>query len=114
MCGLFASSKKLYTNEIGKILQRLNSRGPDDIKIRSSYNLSAISFTPKELAAEIIKQIPEFTISYKPDFRQKIANSWPNSIDDSSAREDWNWNHSYDLEAIANEMLLQLREKAMS
>ncbi|MCK0107711.1 NAD-dependent epimerase/dehydratase family protein [Flavobacteriaceae bacterium S0825] len=86
----------------------------NDVKIRSSYNLSAISFTPQELADEIAKQIPEFTISYTPDFRQKIADSWPNSIDDSSARQDWNWNHSYDLEAITNEMLLQLKEKAIS
>ena len=80
----------------------------EEIKIRSSYNLSAISFTPKQLAAEIVKHIPEFTINYKPDFRQKIANSWPNSIDDTSARQDWNWSHTYDLEAIANEMLTQL------
>ena len=80
----------------------------EDIKIRSSYNLSAISFTPKQLAAEIVKHLPEFTINYKPDFRQKIANSWPNSIDDTSARQDWGWSHSYDLEAIANEMLTQL------
>jgi nucleoside-diphosphate-sugar epimerase len=80
----------------------------EEIKIRSSYNLSAISFTPKQLAAEIVKHIPEFTINYKPDFRQKIANSWPNSIDDTSARQDWGWSHSYDLEGIANEMLTQL------
>ena len=86
----------------------------NDVQIRSSYNLSAISFTPQELAAEIAKQIPEFTISYTPDFRQKIADSWPNSIDDSSARQDWNWNHSYDLEAITNQMLLQLKEKEIS
>ena len=65
-------------------------------------------------AAEISKQIPEFTISYKADFRQKIADSWPNSVDDSPAREDWNWNHSFDLKAITNEMLLQLGEKAIS
>ena len=104
----------MFMDDAVKATLDIMNADADDIKIRSSYNLSAISFTPKELAAEIIKQIPEFTISYKPDFRQKIANSWPNSIDDSSAREDWNWNHSYDLEAIANEMLLQLREKAMS
>lgn len=86
----------------------------NDVKIRSSYNLSAISFTPKQLAAEIAKQIPEFTIGYNPDFRQKIANSWPNSIDDSEARQDWNWNHSYDLEAISNEMLMQLGKTTVS
>lgn len=86
----------------------------DAVKIRSSYNLSAISFTPKQLASEIAKQIPEFTISYNPDFRQKIANSWPNSIDDADARQDWNWKHSYDLVAMTNEMLLQLGEQAVS
>jgi nucleoside-diphosphate-sugar epimerase len=86
----------------------------DAVKIRSSYNLSAISFTPKQLASEIAKQIPEFTISYNPDFRQKIANSWPNSIDDADARQDWNWKHSYDLVAMTNEMLLQLGKQAVS
>jgi len=60
------------------------------------------------LANEIKKQIPDFTIDYEPDFRQKIANSWPNSIDDSEARKDWNWEHSYDLEAMSKEMLNQL------
>jgi nucleoside-diphosphate-sugar epimerase len=79
-----------------------------DVKIRSSYNLAAISFTPKQLAEEIKKQIPDFTINYEPDFRQKIANSWPNSIDDTEARQDWHWKHSYDLEAMTNEMLNQL------
>jgi len=86
----------------------------DDVKIRSSYNLSAISFTPKQLAFEIQKQIPEFTISYNPDFRQKIADSWPSSIDDTEARQDWDWNHSYNLEAITNEMLLQLGKTTVS
>jgi nucleoside-diphosphate-sugar epimerase len=86
----------------------------DAVKIRSSYNLSAISFTPKQLASEIAKQIPDFTISYNPDFRQKIANSWPNSIDDADARQDWNWKHSYDLVAMTNEMLLQLGKQAVS
>ena len=86
----------------------------DAVKIRSSYNLSAISFTPKQLASEIAKQIPDFTISYNPDFRQKIANSWPNSIDDADARQDWNWKHRYDLVAMTNEMLLQLGKQAVS
>jgi nucleoside-diphosphate-sugar epimerase len=86
----------------------------DAVKIRSSYNLSAISFTPKQLATEIAKQIPEFTMSYNPDFRQKIANSWPNSIDDADARQDWNWKHRYDLVAMTNEMLLQLGKQAVS
>ena len=80
----------------------------DAIKIRSSYNLSAISFTPKEIAASIQKVIPEFTISYKPDYRQDIADSWPKSINDTPAREDWNWKHEFSLQDITKEMLTQL------
>lgn len=104
----------MFMEDAVKATLDIMNANTNDVKIRSSYNLSAISFTPQELAAEIVKQIPEFNISYTPDFRQKIADSWPNSIDDSSARQDWNWNHSYDLEAITNEMLLQLKEKAIS
>jgi nucleoside-diphosphate-sugar epimerase len=78
------------------------------IKIRSSYNLAAISFTPKQIAESIKMHIPEFEITYNPDFRQKIAASWPQSIDDSKARQDWNWNHDFDLEDITKEMLKQL------
>lgn len=75
------------------------------ISIRTSYNLSAISFSPKEIAAVIQKHIPAFTIQYKPDYRQKLANGWPQSIDDSVARKDWGWQHEYDLEAIVKDML---------
>jgi nucleoside-diphosphate-sugar epimerase len=82
----------------------------NDIKIRSSYNLAAMSFTPKEIAAEITKHLPDFTISYKPDFRQKIADSWPASIDDSSARNDWGWNHQYDLANMTQVMLEMLQQ----
>jgi hypothetical protein len=71
--------------------------------------LSGISFTPAEIAAEIKKHIPQFTISYKPDFRQKIADSWPASIDDNCARADWNWKHEYDLATITEEMLAHLK-----
>ena len=81
----------------------------EQIKIRSSYNLSGISFTPAEIAAEIKKHIPQFTISYKPDFRQKIADSWPASIDDNCARVDWNWKHEYDLATMTEEMLAHLK-----
>jgi len=79
------------------------------IKIRSSYNLSGVSFTPAEIAEEIRKRIPGFTITYKPDFRQKIADSWPASIDDSCARQDWNWKHKFDLDSMTDEMLENLR-----
>lgn len=80
-----------------------------EIKIRSSYNLAAMSFTPTEIAAEIKKHIPEFTITYEPDFRQKIADSWPASIDDAEARKDWNWKHEFDMETMTTDMLKNLR-----
>ena len=82
----------------------------EDIKIKSSYNLAAVSFTPKEITQSIKKHIPEFTITYNPDFRQKIADSWPKSIDDSRAREDWNWKHSFSLDDITKEMLSNLKK----
>ena len=82
----------------------------EQIKIRSSYNLAAMSFTPTEIAEEIKKHIPEFTITYHPDFRQKIADSWPASIDDSTAREDWNWNHKFDISSMTKDMLDHLKK----
>ncbi|MFD2551638.1 NAD-dependent epimerase/dehydratase family protein [Bizionia sediminis] len=82
------------------------------IKIRSSYNLAAISFTPKDMVASIKKELPDFSISYKPDFRQAIADSWPSSINDSEARKDWNWEHRFSLDAITQSMLTNLAEKA--
>lgn len=77
----------------------------EKIKIRSSYNLSAMSFTPKQIAEEIKKHIPDFTITYNPDFRQQIANSWPQSINDEQARSDWGWQHRYDLKLMVEDML---------
>jgi nucleoside-diphosphate-sugar epimerase len=81
------------------------------IKTRSSYNVAGISFSPKEVAAEIKKHIPKFKISYNPDFRQAIADSWPQSIDDSVARRDWNLRNTYDLKRMAKEMLAGVKEK---
>ena len=104
----------MFMDDAVKATLEIMKADTKDVKIRSSYNLSAISFTPKQLVSEITKQIPKFTISYNPDFRQEIANSWPNSIDDTEARQDWDWNHSYDLEAISNEMLLQLVKTTVS
>jgi nucleoside-diphosphate-sugar epimerase len=80
----------------------------DKISIRTAYNLSAMSFAPKEIAAEIKKHIPEFSIDYKPDYRQAIAASWPQSIDDSVARKDWGWKEEYDLCAMTTDMLENL------
>ena len=83
----------------------------ENLTIRSSYNLSAISFTPKEIYESIKAQLPNFEISYKPDFRQAIADSWPSSINDSVARKDWNWQHSFDLDTMTTEMLKELKKK---
>jgi nucleoside-diphosphate-sugar epimerase len=81
----------------------------EKIRERTSYNLCAMSFSPEEIAAEIKRHIPEFTIDYKPDYRQAIANSWPQSIDDSVAREDWGWKHEFDLAAMTEDMLTNLK-----
>ena len=81
----------------------------DKISIRTSYNLSAMSFAPKEIGAEIKKHIPEFKIDYKPDYRKAIAESWPQSIDDSVARKDWGWKEEYDLCAMTKDMLDNLK-----
>lgn len=99
----------LFMDDAIKATVDIMAAKPETIKIRSSYNLSGISFTPKEIAASIQKVIPEFKMTYKPDFRQDIADSWPQSIDDTEARDQWNWKHSFDLEAITKEMLTQLK-----
>lgn len=80
----------------------------ENISVRSSYNLSAMSFSPKEIGASIQKHIPDFKLSYAPDFRQKIANSWPMSIDDSIAQKDWNWKPHFDLDTMTEDMLKNL------
>lgn len=77
----------------------------DRLRIRSAYNLGGISFTPEEIASSIKKHIPNFEISYEPDFRQAIADSWPNSIDDSYAQQDWDWKLGFDMERMTREML---------
>ena len=83
----------------------------DNIKIRSSYNLSAMSFSPEEIYSKIKEQYPDFQITYNPDFRQAIADSWPQSIDDAEARKDWGWNHMYDLDRLVEVMLVNLEQK---
>ncbi len=83
----------------------------DRISVHTSYNVSSLSFSPKEISAEIRKHIPDFSIDYKPDYRQSIADSWPASIDDSVARSDWHWKERYDLASMTRDMLGNL-EKA--
>ncbi len=90
---------------------RLMDADGKDLSIRSSYNMAGISFTAGELAQAIKQRVPNFTISYKPDFRQAIANSWPASIDDKIAREDWGLKTEFDLEKMTDLMLDKVREK---
>lgn len=81
----------------------------EQVKIRSSYNVAGMSFAPEEIAAEIRKHIPDFTITYQPDFRQAIADSWPQSINDSEARAHWGWKPQYDLASMTSDMLEHLK-----
>ena len=81
----------------------------DRIGIRTSYNLSAMSFSPEEIGKEIASVVPGFTMTFQPDYRQSIADSWPQSIDDSVARRDWGWKHEYDLAAMTRDMIENLR-----
>lgn len=80
------------------------------IKIRSSYNISGTSFSPAQIAEKIAENVPGFTISYKPDFRQEIASGWPASIDDSTAQRDWGWNKEFDLDQMCTDMLDNLKK----
>ena len=110
-CFLSSETKMpmMYMDDAINATIRIMQAPAEEIKIRSSYNLAAMSFSPKEIAAEIQKHIPDFTISYSPDFRQKIADSWPASIDDSEARKDWNWHPEFNLESMTENMLKNLR-----
>lgn len=84
----------------------------DRINVRTSYNLSAMSFSPEEIGTEIAKHVHGFAMDYLPDYRQSIAESWPRSIDDSVARADWGWKHEYDLPRMTTDMLQNLRQSS--
>jgi len=101
----------MYMDDAIEATIKIMNTPPENVKIRSSYNLAAMSFTPEEIAKEIKKIVPEFRISYSSDYRQNIADSWPRSIDDSCAREDWGWNHKFDLEKMSENMLHSLHIK---
>ena len=103
----------MYMDDAIRATIELMQANEEKISIRTSYNLNALSFTPKELAEVIKKQMPSFEISYQPDFRQTIADSWPASIDDSLAQKDWNWKPAFDIEKMTIEMLKNLKEKLM-
>jgi len=100
----------MYMDDAIKATIELMEADGDKINVRSSYNLGGISFTPRELAEAIRLKLPEFKINYKPDFRQTIADSWPSSIDDSTAQKDWNWEHEYDLKTLVEVMLKGVKD----
>lgn len=98
----------MYMPDAIKATLDLMNAPKEAVKIRSSYNLAAITFSPLEIYESIKKHIPRFEIEYNPDFRQEIANSWPDSIDDSYARKDWGWKPDFDLDAMTKDILENL------
>jgi nucleoside-diphosphate-sugar epimerase len=99
----------MYMDDAVKATIDLMEAPAEKVRIRTSYNVSAMSFCPADLAAAIKNHIPEFTIQYQPDFRQSIADSWPKSIDDSAARKDWGWQHNFGLEEMTGDILKNLK-----
>ena len=101
----------MFMDDAIKNTIRLMEADPEKLSLRSSYNMAGISFTPKELATENKKNKPDFSVVYKPDFRQKIADGWPASIDDSIARKDWGLIDDYDVKNMVDHMLKKIDEK---
>ena len=101
----------MYMPDAIKATIQLMEAPIESIDIRSSYNVGAISFTPEQIAQSIQKYIPNFKITYKSDFRQALADSWPNSVDDTKARADWDWSHDYDLDKMTKDMLDNIKVK---
>lgn len=99
----------MYMDDAVKATIDLMEAPAEKVRIRTSYNVSAMSFCPAQLASAIKNHIPEFTIQYQPDFRQSIADSWPKSIDDSAARKDWGWQHKFGLEEMTTDILKNLK-----
>ena len=98
----------MYMDDAIRATIELMEAPAEKVKIRSSYNVAGMSFDPEEIAASIRKHIPNFTLSYNPDFRQAIADSWPQSINDAEAREHWNWKPEFDLDKMTDVMLSNL------
>ena len=101
----------MYMPDAVKSILDIMDSADENITVRTSYNIAAFSFSAGELAAAIRRHIPHFTCTYKPDFRQAIADSWPRSLDDSAARVEWGWSPSYDLSAMTRDMLAKLGVK---
>ncbi len=101
----------LYMDDAINATLKLMDAPKENLSVHSAYNLGGLSFTPKELAAEIQKEMPDFTIDYKSDFRQEIADSWPASINDSIAKKDWNLTYDFDISELTKDMLKNLKVK---
>jgi threonine 3-dehydrogenase len=101
----------IYITDAMDATVRLMEAPKEKIAVRTSYNLAGISFSPEEIAASIKQIIPDFEITYKPDFRQQIADSWPQLIDDANARKDWGWRPTYNIEKVTQEMIKELTKK---
>lgn len=101
----------MYMSDAIRATIQIMQAPANQIKIRSSYNLAGVSFSPKEIADEISKHITNFEISYNIDYRQEIADSWPSSINDLNAQQDWGWRKKYDLENITKDMIANLQKK---
>lgn len=99
----------MYMDDAIRATIELMDAPKDALSIRRGYNVTAMSFSPQEIAAEIKKHIPNFQITYEPDYRQLIANDWPASIDDSTARADWGWKEKYDLQAMTEAMITGIK-----
>jgi len=99
----------MYMQDAINATLKVMNADANKVQIRSSYNISGISFSPEDISNEIKKHITNFSISYSADFRQKIADSWPNSIDDSIAKKDWGWKTEYDLSKMTSEMIHNLK-----
>ena len=101
----------MYMEDAIRATIELTEAPADKVKIRSSYNLAGISFDPATIGASIQKVMPEFELDFAPDFREEIAASWPESIDDTAAQADWNWTPKYDLDSMTEAMLSNLKAK---
>jgi nucleoside-diphosphate-sugar epimerase len=104
----------IYMEDAIRATLELMDAPKKNMTVTNSYNLAGLSFSPAELAAAIQQKIPEFTIQYAPDFRQKIAESWPQIIDDSEARQDWHWQPKYDLAKMTADMILNLEKQLIT
>ena len=100
----------MYMDDAVDATIELMSTDPNKITVRSSYNIGAFSVCPKDLTNSILKFVPDFEVSYQPDYRQNIADSWPESIDDRQARKDWGWKHNFNLDKMTEVMLKNLKE----